>query len=136
MTLANLKRQYERMKWLASGEFTERDFDYTVEANDNPNGEKGEAGRMSQGSFVNKAGQKRKDLIVAKASKALERFDRKYPNFEQTAPDIDESTATDTDFSSKTKAQLTTIAGEKGIDISGANTKDDIIVILEASEEA
>ncbi len=67
MTLANLQKHHARLKWLASGEFTERDFDYTIKANENPHGDKGESGRMTQGDFINKTGQKRKDLIVFKA---------------------------------------------------------------------
>ncbi len=81
MTLANLNKHHARLKWLASGEFTERDFDYTVKATENPNGEKGESGRMTQGDFVNKTGQQRKDLIVFKATRALKKFEEKYPNF-------------------------------------------------------
>ena len=84
MTLENLKIQYARLKWLASGEFTERDFDYTIKANDNPHGEKGESGRMTQGDFQNKAGQKRKDLIVFKAKGALKRFEEIHPDFIET----------------------------------------------------
>ena len=42
MTLANLKKQHAHLKWLASGEFNERDFDYKIPANENPNGKKGE----------------------------------------------------------------------------------------------
>ena len=81
MTLENLNKHHARLKWLASGEFTERDFDYTVKATENPNGEKGESGRMTQGDFVNKTGQQRKDLIVFKATRALKKFEEKYPNF-------------------------------------------------------
>ena len=79
MTLENLKKHHARLKWLASGEFTERDFDYTIKATDNPLGEKGESGRMTQGDFVNKTGQMRKDLIISKAKRSLEIFERKYP---------------------------------------------------------
>ena len=39
------------------------------------------------GAFVNKAGQKRKELIVFKAKKALEEFERKYPDFKAVLPD-------------------------------------------------
>ena len=81
MTLANLEKHHARLKWLSSGEFTERDFDYTVKANDNPNGKKGESGRMTMGDFKNAAGQKRKELIMCKAEKALAKFEKKYPNF-------------------------------------------------------
>ena len=42
MTLANVQKHHERLKWLASGEFTERDFDYKIKEKDNPHGkEKG-----------------------------------------------------------------------------------------------
>ena len=81
MTLANLEKHHARLKWLVSGEFTERDFDYTIKATDNPLGEKGESGRMTQGDFVNKTGQQRKDLIIFKAKRALEKFEKKYPSF-------------------------------------------------------
>ena len=81
MTLANLKKHHARLKWLISGEFTERDFDYKVEANDNPHGDKGEGGWSTMGEFVNKAGQKRKELIIFKAKKTLEDFEGKYPEF-------------------------------------------------------
>ena len=83
MTLANLKKHHARLKWLISGEFTERDFDYKVEANDNPHGDKGEGGWSTMGEFVNKAGQKRKELIIFKAKKTLEDFERKYPEFRE-----------------------------------------------------
>ena len=83
MTLENLKKHHARLKWLASGEFTERDFDYTIKATDNPLGEKGESGRMTQGDFVNKTGQKRKDLIVFKAKRALKIFEEKHPSFKE-----------------------------------------------------
>ncbi len=83
MTLENLKKHHKRLKWLTSGEFTERDFDYTIKANDNPYGKKGESGRMTQGDFKNAAGQKRKDLIMFKAAKALEEFEKKYPSFKE-----------------------------------------------------
>ena len=79
MTLENLKKNYERLKWLASGEFTERDFDYKIDATDNPLGkEKGEGGWSTMGDYVNKTGQKRKELIMFKAKKAIEEFENKY----------------------------------------------------------
>ena len=84
MTLENLKKNHERLKWLASGECTERDFDYKIKANDNPEGgakHQGEGGWSTMGEFVNKTGQKRKELIVFKAKRALEEFERKYPEF-------------------------------------------------------
>ncbi len=83
MTLENLKKHHARLKWLASGEFTERDFDYTIKANDNPHGKKGESGRMTQGDFRNESGQKRKELIMTKAEKALKIFEKKYPEFKE-----------------------------------------------------
>ena len=83
MTLANLQKHHKRLKWLASGEFTERDFDFKVDANDNPNGEKGEAGRTTQGDFINKGGAKRKELIIYKAKNALEKFEKKYKEFKE-----------------------------------------------------
>ena len=85
MTLENLKKNHARLKWLVSGEFTERDFDYKIDANDNPHGDKGEGGWSSMGEFVNKAGQKRKELIVFKAKRAIEEFERKYPEFKEIA---------------------------------------------------
>ncbi len=89
MTLANLKKHHERLKWLASGEFTERDFDYTIKANDNPHGKKGESGRMTQGDFINAAGKKRKDLIMFKAAKALKEFEEKYPSFKEVEKPVE-----------------------------------------------
>ena len=82
MTLENLKKHHARLQWLASGEFTERDFDYKIKANDNPNGkEKGEGGWSTMGEFVNKTGAKRKELIIHKAKNALKEFEKKYPEF-------------------------------------------------------
>ena len=79
MTLDNLQKHHAHLKWLKSGEFTERDFDYKIDANDNPHGkEKGEGGWSTMGDFVNKTGQKRKELIIFKATKALEEFENKY----------------------------------------------------------
>ncbi len=86
MTPDNLEKHHARLKWLASGEFTERDFDYTVKATDNPLGEKGESGRMTQGDFVNKTGQQRKDLIMFKATRALKIFEEKYPSSKVVEP--------------------------------------------------
>ena len=88
MTLANLEKHYARLKWLVSGDFTERDFDYKVKANDNPHGDKGESGWSTMGDFVNKTGQKRKDLIIFKAKKALEEFERKYPEFKEEVKEV------------------------------------------------
>ena len=91
MTQLNLEKHYERLKWLSSGEFTERDFDYKVKANDNPNGkEKGEGGWSTMGEFVNKAGAKRKELIIAKATKVLKEFERKYPSFKIVEKPVEE----------------------------------------------
>ena len=83
MTLANLEKHHARLKFLVSGEFTERDFDFTIKATDNPHGEKGEAGRMTQGDFINKGGQKRKELIIFKATNALKLFEHKYKDFKE-----------------------------------------------------
>ena len=88
MTLANLEKHHARLTWLASGEFTERDFDYKIEANPNPLGkEKGEGGWSTMGDFINKVGAKRKELIVFKAKNALKIFEKKYKDFrEETKP--------------------------------------------------
>lgn len=86
MTLANLQKHHERLKWLISGEFTERDFDYTIKANDNPHGKKGESGRMTMGDFSNAVGTKRKELIIFKAEKALKIFEENYPEFKEVKP--------------------------------------------------
>jgi len=75
MTLENLKKHHAHLKWLASGEFTERDFDYKIEASDNPNGMKGEAGRMAMGDMSSE----RKRLIQQDAQRALGIFESKYP---------------------------------------------------------
>ncbi|KKK82367.1 hypothetical protein LCGC14_2804090 [marine sediment metagenome] len=88
MTLENLKKNHARLKWLVSGEFTERDFDYTVKANDNPHGKKGEAGRMTMGDFKNEAGSKRKELIIFKAKETLERFEKNYPEFKEEVQEV------------------------------------------------
>ena len=78
MTLANLKKHHARLKWLASGEFKERDFDFEIKAEDNPNGEKGEKGWCTMGDFE---GTKRKQLIQEDAVRALKIFEEKYPEF-------------------------------------------------------
>ena len=86
MTLDNLKKHHDRLKWLASGEFTERDFDYKIKKSDNPEGDlkhQGEGGWSTMGDFINKTGQKRKELIVSKAKKVLEKFEIKYPSFKE-----------------------------------------------------
>jgi len=136
MTLANVKEHFARLNWLASGEFKERDFDYEIGASDGaPKGQKDLKGWCTMGDFE---GTKRKDLIISDAKRTLKIFLKKYPMFLEpiVEPDADESTEDDTDYSSKTKVILTAIATEKGLDISEAKTKDDLIVILEASEEA
>ena len=81
MTLENLKRHHARLKWLSSGEFTERDFDYKIERSDNEHGDskhKGEGGWCTMGDF---AGTKRKELIISDATRTLKIFEEKYPNF-------------------------------------------------------
>ena len=84
MTLANLQKHHARLRWLVSGEFTERDFDYKINASENPHGqEKGEGGWSTMGDFENKVGNKRKELIIFKATKALKEFERKYPEFKE-----------------------------------------------------
>ena len=105
MTLENLKKNYERLKWLISGEFTERDFDYKIDATDNPLGkEKGEGGWSTMGSFVNKVGEKRKELIIFKAKRTLERFELKYPEFKVTIESKDtEKTLKEKETKSKEK---------------------------------
>ena len=76
MTLENLKKHHARLIWLASGEFTERDFDYKVEKSENtPKGEKDIAGWCTMGDFE---GTKRKELIISDAKRTLARFERKY----------------------------------------------------------
>ena len=79
MTLENLKKHHARLKWLASGEFTERDFDYKIKANDNPHGEKGEGGWSTMGEFK----PARKELIKQDAQRTLIIFERKYPEFKE-----------------------------------------------------
>ena len=91
MTLENLKKHHARLVWLASGEFTERDFDYKIKANPNKNGtEQGEGGWSTMGEFVNKSGAKRKELIIFKAKNALKEFEKKYPNFKEEVKPIKE----------------------------------------------
>lgn len=77
MTLENLKKHHARLVWLASGEFTERDFDYKIDANDNPNGKKGEGGWSTMGDMSSA----RKRLIQQDAQRTLKIFLRKYPEF-------------------------------------------------------
>ena len=90
MTLDNLKQHHARLKWLSSGEFTERDFDYKIAANPNPNGkEKGEGGWSTMGEFVNRVGDKRKDLIIFKAKNALEILEKKYPDFKEVEKPVE-----------------------------------------------
>ena len=91
MTLENLKEHHARLKWLVSGEFTERDFDYKIDANDNPHGDKGEGGWSTMWEFVNRAGQKRKELIVYKAKRTLQEFERKYPQFKEVVEEKKET---------------------------------------------
>ena len=84
MTFANLEKKHKRLKWLVSGEFTERDFDYKIDANPNPEGgnkNQGEGGWSTMGAFVNKTGQRRKELIICKAKKALELFEKNNAQF-------------------------------------------------------
>ena len=82
MTLANLQKHHARLRWLVSGEFTERDFDYKINASENPHGqEKGEGGWSTMGDFENKVGNKRKELIIIKAKRALEIIEDNYPEF-------------------------------------------------------
>ena len=83
MTLENLKKHHARLKWLASGEFTERDFDYKIERSDNEHGDakhKGEGGWCTMGDFE---GTKRKELIISDAIRTLEIFLGKYPEFKE-----------------------------------------------------
>ena len=77
MTLENLKKHHARLKWLASGEFTERDFDYKIERSENEHGDakhKGEGGWCTMGEMSSK----RKQLIQQDAQRTLARFEKKY----------------------------------------------------------
>lgn len=82
MTQENLKKHYARLKWLSSGEFTERDFDYIIPASDNPNGKKGESGRMTMGDMSTS----RRNLIMQDAQRTLNIFLKKYPEFKEPEP--------------------------------------------------
>jgi len=86
MTLENLKIHHARLKWLASGEFTERDFDFTIDANENPNGKQGEKGWTTMGDM----NSERRQLIMGDAKLALERFEAKYPSFKKPEPEEEE----------------------------------------------
>lgn len=77
MTLENLKKHHARLVWLASGDFTERDFDYKIDATENPNGNKGEGGWSTMGEMK----PARKQLIQQDAQRTLIIFERKYPDF-------------------------------------------------------
>ena len=77
MTQENLEKHHARLIWLASGDFTERDFDYKIKANDNPNGKKGEGGWSTMGDMSGA----RKQLIQQDAQRTLAIFERKYPEF-------------------------------------------------------
>lgn len=84
MTLENLKKHHERLKWLASGEFKERDFDFEIKASQNQFGEKGEKGWSSMGEMK----PARKNLIQQDAQRHLNIFERKYPEFKETKEEI------------------------------------------------
>lgn len=93
MTLENLKKHHARLKWLASGEFKERDFDFEIKSSANPNGEKGEKGWSSMGEMSSE----RKRLIQSDAKRTLERFLRKYPQFqEEPKPEVKEEPVKET----------------------------------------
>ena len=77
MTLENVKKHHARLVWLASGEFNERDFDYKIEATDNPEGKKGEGGWSTMGDMSSQ----RKALIQQDAQRTLKIFLGKYPEF-------------------------------------------------------
>ena len=76
MTLANLKKLHAHFSWLASGVFTESDFNYKLKKSDNPNGKKGGGGSMSMGD-MNAA---RIDLIKSDAQRHLDDLEAKHPN--------------------------------------------------------
>ncbi len=101
MTLENLKIHHKRLKWLASGEFTERDFDYTIKASENPHGKKGEAGRMAMGDFSTA----RRNLIQQDAQRTLNLFEKKYPDFKvgETPPEFEEPKTLTSEPKLKTK---------------------------------
>lgn len=79
MTLENLKKHHTHLKWLASGEFTERDFDYKIAPSDNPNGKKGEGGHFTMGDMPGK----RVQLIKQDAQRTLEILEKKYPGLKE-----------------------------------------------------
>ena len=74
MTIENLKIHHARLKWLASGDFKERDFDFEIDSTDNPNGEKGEKGWTTMGEMK----PARKELIQQDAQRHLALFEKKY----------------------------------------------------------
>ncbi len=77
MTQENLEKHHAYLIWLASGDFNERDFDYKIKANDNPNGKKGEGGWSTMGDMSSA----RRQLIMQDAKRTLAIFERKYPEF-------------------------------------------------------
>ena len=80
MTLENLKKHHAHLKWLASGEFTERDFDYKIEATPNPNSDKkGEGGWSTMGDME----PERRQLIQGDAARTLLVFYSKHPEFDE-----------------------------------------------------
>ncbi len=99
MTLANLKKHHAHLKWLASGEFTERDFDFTIKASDNPNGKKGEGGRSAMGDMK----PERKELIKQDAERTLIIFEEKYPEFKEASEIQDTPTEATVKAKSKEK---------------------------------
>ena len=85
MTLENLKKKHAHLKWLASGEFTERDFDYKIKRSDNPEGDskhQGEGGWSTMGEMK----PERKQLIKGDAARTLINFEKKHPEFSIKSP--------------------------------------------------
>lgn len=76
MTLENIKRKHAYLSWLASGEFTSKDFDYTIPGRN----EGEEAGTMKMGELP----QPRINLIISDAKRHLANLERKFPQLKET----------------------------------------------------
>jgi hypothetical protein len=72
MTKETIQRHYEWFKFLSSGQFTERDFDFQTKERDR-RGE--EAGRMT----IGKMSQARINLIKSDAKRHLDNLIKKHP---------------------------------------------------------
>ena len=122
MTEENLRKLYKHYSWLATGDFTRRDFDTESESSSE---DEEEGGHMNMGKLT----VERINLIKSKALVNKAEMEEKYPAlFKKTeTPKPKEEKP----LSKMNKDELIKICDEKEIELEGDETKAQILELIE-----